>query len=79
MNRNTSTSLIGIDYDSEEARNNTVLPHIAHCFDYIRQAVMCNFDTTVEWPTGPFDEHGNRGIDGYGIEHVCRKKVSFAS
>ncbi|MDI1487034.1 MAG: hypothetical protein OHK93_006297 [Ramalina farinacea] len=75
MNTNTSTSLVGIDYDSEEARTNTILPHIAHCFDYIRQAVLCNLDTTVEWPTGPVDEQGNRGIDGYGIEHVCRKRA----
>jgi uncharacterized protein with von Willebrand factor type A (vWA) domain len=27
-------------------------PHMRHCFDYLRQAIMCHADTTIE---GKFD------------------------
>ncbi|KUJ06496.1 uncharacterized protein LY89DRAFT_769397 [Mollisia scopiformis] len=41
-----------------------VAHHTAHCFDYIRQAIMCAADTTLEGKTeaGP----------GFGHEHVCK-------
>jgi hypothetical protein len=37
--------------------------HSAHCFDYIRQAIMCAADTTLEGQTdaGP----------GWGSKHMC--------
>jgi hypothetical protein len=37
--------------------------HSAHCFNYIRQALMCNADTTLEGMT----EEG----PGEGTEHEC--------
>lgn len=45
--------------------------HVFHCFDYIRQALMCNADMTVEWPR--VEEDGSRfAVDGWGIDHQCK-------
>lgn len=49
--------------------------HAFHCFDYIRQALMCNADMTVEWPREEVD--GSRfAVDGWGIDHQCKDWVS---
>ncbi|KAF2205678.1 hypothetical protein GQ43DRAFT_459753 [Delitschia confertaspora ATCC 74209] len=46
--------------------------HIAHCFDYLRQALMCNADTTVEW--AKVQSNGDRRqVDGWGIPHKTCK------
>lgn len=45
--------------------------HIYHCFDYIRQAIMCNGDTTLE-RMRKVDGKLVRGVDGWGVEHECR-------
>ncbi|KAM3554663.1 hypothetical protein ARSEF4850_006357 [Beauveria asiatica] len=43
--------------------------HLMHCFDYLRQAIMCFSDTTLEWlPAPPRDT----GSTGWGFEHKCR-------
>jgi hypothetical protein len=41
-----------------------VAHHSAHCFDYIRQSIMCNADTSLEGKTeaGP----------GWGSTHECK-------
>lgn len=41
-----------------------VAHHSAHCFDYLRQAIMCNADTSLEGKTetGP----------GWGSKHTCK-------
>ncbi|KAK1774682.1 hypothetical protein QBC45DRAFT_424309 [Copromyces sp. CBS 386.78] len=43
-------------------------PHLTHCWDYLRQGIMCNADTTLEWITPP-DESGSTG---WGYQHTCR-------
>ncbi|KAK6437235.1 hypothetical protein LTR95_006565 [Oleoguttula sp. CCFEE 5521] len=44
--------------------------HVYHCFDLIRQALMCHPDLTVEWPRTEVD--GRRfAFDGWGIQHQC--------
>jgi len=45
--------------------------HVYHCFDYLRQAIMCSGDITLEKARV---EEGKvvRGVDGWGVEHVCR-------
>ena len=49
--------------------------HVHHCFDYIRQNVMCNADLTLEWPRTESD--GIRSaFDGWGIPHQCKDWVS---
>lgn len=47
----------GIELDEEVAH------HSAHCFNYLRQGIMCSADTTLEGKTdaGP----------GEGSEHEC--------
>lgn len=49
--------------------------HMAHCFDYLRQSLMCYGDMTLEWPRTEPD--GTRvAVDGWGIEHQCKSWVS---
>lgn len=40
-----------------------VAHHSAHCFEYLRQGLMCNADTTLEGKTG--------AGPGEGSEHEC--------
>ena len=46
--------------------------HWDHCFDYLRQALMCTADTTLE--ELEMNERGDviGRVDGWGTEHVCR-------
>lgn len=37
--------------------------HSVHCFDYIRQAILCNADTSLE---------GDTGHPGWGGVHQCK-------
>jgi hypothetical protein len=50
--------------------------HVWHCFDYVRQALMCHADLTVEWPRT--EEDGRRlAVDGWGVAHQCKNWVSL--
>lgn len=55
------------------------LHHIEHCFDYLRQNIECISDMAIEW-ADPFPnkliEHQYH-INGYGVFHQCRRKVSY--
>lgn len=52
--------------------------HMAHCFDYLRQSLMCHGDMTLEWPRTEPD--GRRVVvDGWGIEHQCKDWVGLSS
>ena len=42
-------------------------PHLRHCFDYLRQALLCAADSTLE----PWSEELG-GVTGWGVERVCR-------
>jgi hypothetical protein len=50
--------------------------HINHCFEYMRQAIMCNGDVALEGAatTFPLSEGGEDrgGSDGWDARHVCR-------
>jgi hypothetical protein len=50
--------------------------HINHCFEYMRQAVMCSADVALEGAatTFPLSEEGEDrgGSDGWDARHVCR-------
>jgi hypothetical protein len=46
--------------------------HIQHCYDYIRQGIMCAGDMTVEWPENP----NVRDVDGEFVPHQCKSWVS---
>lgn len=52
--------------------------HMAHCFDYLRQSLMCHGDMTLEWPRTEPD--GSRvAVDGWGVEHQCKSWVGLCS
>jgi hypothetical protein len=72
----------GMDYGTiNETYDDMLKPqedHVYHCFDYIRQALMCNADLTVEWPRT--EESGERvAVDGWGVTHQCKDWVSLNS
>ena len=48
------------------------LVHLFHCVDYLRQNILCQADTTLEWQS----ESNSELIDGYGPPHQCRNWVS---
>jgi hypothetical protein len=41
--------------------------HLQHCFDYLRQSIMCCSDTTLE-----IIPRMDTPTDGWGYEHQCR-------
>ncbi|KAF2643660.1 hypothetical protein P280DRAFT_214372 [Massarina eburnea CBS 473.64] len=45
--------------------------HMIHCFDYMRQAIMCSADMAMEGLETTFPDH-NGGSDGWDSKHVCR-------
>ncbi|KAL8831883.1 MAG: hypothetical protein Q9170_005110 [Blastenia crenularia] len=56
-----------------ELNQSAALDHAFHCVDYLRQTIMCNADTTIEWEAQGGDRGGHSGhINGYGIPHQCR-------
>lgn len=42
--------------------------HLGHCWDYIRQSIMCNSDSTLEW----VQPEGIKGSTGWGYQHTCK-------
>ncbi|KAI6357447.1 hypothetical protein MCOR25_007661 [Pyricularia grisea] len=47
-------------------------PRTRQCFDYLRQAIMCHGDMTLEGASG---QGPPRGSDGYGAKHICRNRA----
>ncbi|OTA59227.1 hypothetical protein K449DRAFT_466935 [Hypoxylon sp. EC38] len=47
--------------------------HSMHCFDYLRESIICAADSALEPFRSPFDggTQGN-GVDGFGSVHQCR-------
>ncbi|KUJ18803.1 uncharacterized protein LY89DRAFT_706441 [Mollisia scopiformis] len=57
-------------------KSNTTLPedhhwHMIHCFDYMRQAIMCSADMALEGLETTFPDH-NGGSDGWDSKHICK-------
>lgn len=48
--------------------------HIIHCFEYLRQALMCAADTNLEVTHQRVDESGKMSIEaeGWDTARVCR-------
>ena len=45
--------------------------HIHHCFDYLRQSIMCSGDMTLE--SSAVEDDGSRiTVDGWGVSHQCK-------
>lgn len=64
--KETFDSIMNDSQDSDEH-----LEHLSHCFDYLRQAIMCAGDMTLE-PAIEYTEIGRKGVAGWGVEHRCR-------
>lgn len=46
--------------------------HVAHCFDYIRQSLMCSGDSTMEaFLEADGKTLRQQGSSGWGVEHKC--------
>jgi hypothetical protein len=45
--------------------------HITHCFDYLRQSVLCAGDNALE---GKSETLLHAMTDGWGNTHVCKKR-----
>ncbi|KAK4445834.1 hypothetical protein QBC34DRAFT_306324 [Podospora aff. communis PSN243] len=45
--------------------------HMIHCFDYMRQAIMCSADMALEGHETTFPDD-NGGSDGWDSKHVCK-------
>lgn len=58
--------------DSSEDLPAGNLSHVFHCYDYLRQTILCRSDTTIEWRSRVNPLH----IDGYGPPRTCRNWVS---
>lgn len=42
--------------------------HISHCFDYVRQGLMCAADLSLEWPV---EVNGQTLVVGWNNAHRC--------
>ncbi|TGO76835.1 hypothetical protein BELL_0134g00070 [Botrytis elliptica] len=57
---------------SDSAAQESEKEHTSHCFDYLRQAMMCSADMTIEWAMEMPDGKPPFTVDGWGITHMCR-------
>jgi hypothetical protein len=48
-----------------------LLWHLRHCFDYLRQSIMCSGDVALEGAETTFPA-GNGGSDGWDAKHICK-------
>ncbi|KAI8625265.1 hypothetical protein F5Y19DRAFT_450824 [Xylariaceae sp. FL1651] len=53
--------------DGVHSGHHADVSHLRHCFDYLRQTVMCSADTNLE----PIIE-GRQGVNGFGSDRKCR-------
>ena len=70
--RGEKANVYGEAFLEETEREHLHKTHIGHCFDYIRQAIMCSGDMTLEGAMRlPSGELGP-SVDGWGATHQCR-------
>lgn len=73
--RNES-DLSGIE-KSQNEHDQEMLYHKVHCFDYLRQTLMCSMDMTLESAAQDSETGESKGyINGWDIQHTCTDKVS---
>ncbi len=63
MTKEAYYQILNGDYES------TKIGHLAHCWELIRQGIMCHADTTLEWLQKPPNDIG---VSAWGVEHDCR-------
>lgn len=52
---------------TQHGNTSTDLGHVNHCYDYIRQSMLCSGDTTLEGRG-----HKAWSTEGWGATHICR-------
>ncbi|ELR10150.1 hypothetical protein VC83_00726 [Pseudogymnoascus destructans] len=57
--------------DRDVSEHQAAESNLGHCFDYLRQAIMCTGDTTLETALVNADDVIS-GFDGWGVLHECR-------
>ena len=63
---NTSSTEPPLEYD-EETGARIAMPHVRHCFDYLRRGLMCSVDTNLE-----VLDHETHQTNGWGQPKICR-------
>jgi len=68
-------AIIGV-YSGMASNNTDKAPketpwHLTHCFEYLRQSIMCCGDTALEGQATTFPV-GVTGSDGWDATHVCK-------
>ncbi|SPO06899.1 uncharacterized protein DNG_09593 [Cephalotrichum gorgonifer] len=46
--------------------------HVQHCFEYLRQSIMCYGDVALEGAETTFPDRKRGGSDGWDATHVCK-------
>ncbi|KAF2653495.1 hypothetical protein K491DRAFT_602680, partial [Lophiostoma macrostomum CBS 122681] len=62
-----TTKFVDIPEYDPETGVKTAQPHIHHCFDYLRQTLMCAADTNLE-----VVDHETHGTNGWDQPKTCR-------
>lgn len=66
---------LNMDMDADEGltrEGEDPSAHLSHCFDYLRQAIMCHGDTALEGLQTTFGPDVG-GSDGWNTQHVCKR------
>lgn len=58
--------------DREHEVQDPIPDHVEHCFDYLRQSIMCAGDMTIEHAREPPLGGKRETTDGWGVEHQCK-------
>lgn len=62
----------------DDEDNKIAVGHHTHCFDYLRQTLMCNMDMTIEHAARSSKTGELRGfVNGLDTEHICRDRVGI--
>ena len=56
---------------TEKQKHASHSQHMGHCFDYLRQGIMCAGDTTIE-DSVVLPGRGDSTVEGWGITHQCK-------
>ncbi len=60
-------SRLGTSYEEFGKYTRPQLEHTSHCVEYLRQAILCQADTSLEGETGSFTDSA-----AWGQKHVCK-------
>jgi hypothetical protein len=63
-----------VDVNAAVPGRPSLVAHVSHCFNYLRQAIMCAADPTVESLTESQEEDGSVRLsdEGWETTHICR-------